>query len=93
MVAHILPWVALFQVFDGLATCTGGILRARGKQVRPLLICFSGGFELKWMMFFTDDWSDLESQARAFTFFVPPAPVGESGITSRRHGGRAGQND
>ncbi|KAJ3984107.1 mate-domain-containing protein [Lentinula detonsa] len=32
MVAAILPLVALFQVFDGNAGITGGILRARGKQ-------------------------------------------------------------
>jgi MATE family multidrug resistance protein len=33
LVASILPIVALFQVFDGLSAVTGGILRARGKQV------------------------------------------------------------
>ncbi|KAH9055675.1 MATE efflux family protein [Lactarius vividus] len=33
LVASILPLVALFQVFDGLNTVSGGILRARGKQV------------------------------------------------------------
>jgi multidrug resistance protein, MATE family len=32
LVAHILPLVALFQVFDGLSGVTNGILRARGKQ-------------------------------------------------------------
>lgn len=32
MVASILPLVALFQVFDGNAGITGGVLRARGKQ-------------------------------------------------------------
>ncbi|EJD39135.1 multidrug/Oligosaccharidyl-lipid/Polysaccharide flippase [Auricularia subglabra TFB-10046 SS5] len=32
MVARILPLVALFQVFDGIAGVTNGILRARGKQ-------------------------------------------------------------
>ncbi|KAG6899947.1 hypothetical protein C0993_005070 [Termitomyces sp. T159_Od127] len=34
LVASILPLVALFQVFDGNAAVTDGILRARGKQVR-----------------------------------------------------------
>ena len=34
LVASILPVVALFQVFDGLSGVSGGILRARGKQVR-----------------------------------------------------------
>lgn len=34
LVASILPLVALFQVFDGVASVTGGILRAEGKQVR-----------------------------------------------------------
>ena len=33
LVAHIMPLVALFQVFDGLSAITGGVLRARGKQV------------------------------------------------------------
>ncbi|KAG5634975.1 hypothetical protein H0H81_000164 [Sphagnurus paluster] len=33
LVASILPLVALFQVFDGNAAVTAGILRARGKQV------------------------------------------------------------
>lgn len=33
LVASILPLVALFQVFDGTTGVTGGILRARGKQV------------------------------------------------------------
>ena len=34
LVASVLPLVALFQVFDGLSATTGGILRARGRQVR-----------------------------------------------------------
>ena len=33
LVASVLPLVALFQVFDGLAGTTGGVLRARGRQV------------------------------------------------------------
>ncbi|KAG0694844.1 mate-domain-containing protein [Suillus ampliporus] len=33
LVASILPLVAIFQVFDGITAVTGGILRARGKQV------------------------------------------------------------
>ncbi|KAG6899440.1 hypothetical protein C0995_005955 [Termitomyces sp. Mi166 len=33
LTASILPLVALFQVFDGNAAVTAGILRARGKQV------------------------------------------------------------
>lgn len=43
LVAHILPLVAMFQIFDGVAGVTNGILRARGKQVRLLLrpTCFS----------------------------------------------------
>jgi Na+-driven multidrug efflux pump len=32
MVTSILPFVALFQMFDGNVGITGGILRARGKQ-------------------------------------------------------------
>ena len=35
LVASMLPLVALFQVFDGLSGVTGGVLRARGKQVSP----------------------------------------------------------
>jgi len=41
LVGTILPTVALFQVFDANAAVTGGILRARGKQVRfsfPVLV-------------------------------------------------------
>jgi MATE family multidrug resistance protein len=34
LVASVLPLVALFQVFDGLGATTGGVLRARGRQVR-----------------------------------------------------------
>ncbi|KAI9444208.1 MATE efflux family protein [Lactarius indigo] len=37
-VASILPLVALFQVFDGLSTVSGGILRARGKQFTGALL-------------------------------------------------------
>jgi predicted Co/Zn/Cd cation transporter (cation efflux family) len=33
LVASILPLVALFQVFDATSAVTGGVLRARGKQV------------------------------------------------------------
>ncbi|RXW17121.1 hypothetical protein EST38_g8726 [Candolleomyces aberdarensis] len=33
LVSEILPLVALFQVFDGNSAVTGGILRARGKQL------------------------------------------------------------
>ena len=32
LVASLMPICALFQVFDGTAGVTGGILRARGKQ-------------------------------------------------------------
>lgn len=39
LVASILPLVALFQVFDGLSAVSGGILRARGKQV-----CFTNSW-------------------------------------------------
>ena len=39
--AHILPVVALFQVFDGVAAVTGGILRARGRQVTGALLNLS----------------------------------------------------
>jgi multidrug resistance protein, MATE family len=38
MVAHILPMVALFQVFDGLGAITAGILRAEGKQFTGALL-------------------------------------------------------
>ncbi|KIK59159.1 hypothetical protein GYMLUDRAFT_74691 [Collybiopsis luxurians FD-317 M1] len=41
MVAAILPLVALFQVFDGNAAITGGILRARGKQGTGALLNLS----------------------------------------------------
>ena len=38
LVADILPLVALFQIADGLSGVTGGILRARGKQVLGALL-------------------------------------------------------
>ena len=41
LVASILPLVSLFQVFDATSAVTGGILRARGKQVNLLLHFFS----------------------------------------------------
>ncbi|KAG6837457.1 hypothetical protein H0H93_009000 [Arthromyces matolae] len=41
MVASILPIVALFQVFDGNAAVTAGVLRARGKQVTGALLNLS----------------------------------------------------
>ncbi|KAF8067574.1 mate-domain-containing protein [Lyophyllum atratum] len=41
LVASILPLVALFQVFDGNAAITAGILRARGKQVTGALLNLS----------------------------------------------------
>jgi MATE family multidrug resistance protein len=37
LVASILPLVAMYQVFDGIAAVTSGILRARGKQVSTRL--------------------------------------------------------
>ena len=37
---EILPLVGLFQVFDANAAANGGILRARGKQVRPVFPAF-----------------------------------------------------
>jgi len=33
LTASIIPLLSLFQVFDGTSAVTGGILRARGKQV------------------------------------------------------------
>ncbi|KAJ7594178.1 mate-domain-containing protein [Mycena floridula] len=41
LVASILPLVALFQIFDGNSAVTGGILRARGKQVTGALLNLS----------------------------------------------------
>ncbi|PPQ68446.1 hypothetical protein CVT26_006033 [Gymnopilus dilepis] len=41
LVADILPLVALFQVFDGIAGVTGGILRAEGKQFLGALLNLS----------------------------------------------------
>ncbi|OCH87072.1 MATE efflux family protein [Obba rivulosa] len=41
LVASIIPLVALFQVFDGVAAITSGILRARGKQVTGALLNLS----------------------------------------------------
>ncbi|KAJ4482838.1 mate-domain-containing protein [Lentinula edodes] len=46
MVASILPLVALFQVFDGNAGITGGVLRARGKQGTGALLNLSAYYVL-----------------------------------------------
>ncbi|KAH9051842.1 MATE efflux family protein, partial [Lactarius vividus] len=46
LVASILPLVALFQVFDGLNTVSGGILRARGKQFTGALLSLSAYYVL-----------------------------------------------
>ncbi|KIJ50987.1 hypothetical protein M422DRAFT_158838, partial [Sphaerobolus stellatus SS14] len=41
LVAKVLPLVACFQLFDGLSATSGGILRARGKQVTGALLNLS----------------------------------------------------
>ncbi|PVG02567.1 MATE efflux family protein [Serendipita vermifera] len=41
-VAHILPLVALFQIFDGLGAITGAILRAKGQQDVGAVLSFLG---------------------------------------------------
>jgi MATE family multidrug resistance protein len=41
LVASILPLVAMYQVFDGIAAVTSGILRARGKQLVGALLNLS----------------------------------------------------
>jgi MATE family multidrug resistance protein len=39
LVASVLPIMGLCQVFDGWSAVTGGILRAKGKQV-PTFCCY-----------------------------------------------------
>ncbi|KAG2143521.1 MATE efflux family protein [Suillus bovinus] len=41
LVASILPLVAMYQVFDGVAAVTGGVLRVQGKQLVGALLNFS----------------------------------------------------
>lgn len=41
LVASILPLVATYQVFDGIAAVTGGVLRAQGKQLIGALLNIS----------------------------------------------------
>ncbi|KAJ7021691.1 multidrug/Oligosaccharidyl-lipid/Polysaccharide flippase [Mycena alexandri] len=41
LVSAILPWVALFQIFDGVNGVAGGILRARGKQMTGAMLNLS----------------------------------------------------
>jgi len=46
LVAAVLPIVALFQVFDSTTAVTGGILRARGKQVLSALLNLSAYYAI-----------------------------------------------
>ncbi|KAJ7054450.1 MATE efflux family protein [Mycena amicta] len=46
LVASIFPLVALFQVFDGTSAITGGILRAKGKQMTGALLNLSAYYIL-----------------------------------------------
>ena len=46
LVASILPLVALFQVVDGVAGVTAGILRARGKQATGAVLNLSAYYIL-----------------------------------------------
>jgi multidrug resistance protein, MATE family len=45
-VAHILPLVALFQIFDGLGAITGAILRAKGQQDVGAVLTFLGYYTI-----------------------------------------------
>ncbi|KAJ7636892.1 MATE efflux family protein [Roridomyces roridus] len=59
MVAGIIPLVALFQVFDGTSGVTGGILRAKGKQMTGALLNLSAYYVIgipfgAWLAF---NWS------------------------------------
>lgn len=46
MTATILPLAAIFQVFDGAAGVSAGILRARGKQITGALLNLSAYYIL-----------------------------------------------
>ncbi|KAF4618728.1 hypothetical protein D9613_010164 [Agrocybe pediades] len=46
LVASVMPIVALFQVFDGMAGITGGIMRARGLQFLGAIFNFSAYYML-----------------------------------------------
>ncbi|KAK0446870.1 MATE efflux family protein [Armillaria borealis] len=52
LTAAILPVVAVFQVFDGGAAVSGGVLRARGKQVTGALLNLSVGIPLGILLTF-----------------------------------------
>ena len=60
LVASILPLVALFQVFDGLAGVTGGILRAAGKQFTGAMLNLSAYYVI--------------GASLSLLFFHPPFP-------------------
>ncbi|KAG2359531.1 mate-domain-containing protein [Suillus spraguei] len=46
LVASILPLVAMYQVFDGIAAVTAGILRAQGKQLVGALLNISAYYAI-----------------------------------------------
>ncbi|KAG6915214.1 hypothetical protein DXG01_012685 [Tephrocybe rancida] len=64
LVASIMPIVASFQIFDGNAAVTGGVLRARGMQGIGALLnlrCAVGnvaGIQLGIWVVWSMDWTD-----------------------------------